>query len=112
MFSLWLGRSSNKRDFILFCICIHMFDCLFIISKMSYIFRFTTTLACMMDLHYYPLDSQNCTVEIESCKFLVYVTWIYVQKLLVFIINFISLVLNPYFLMQYFSINEMFNKLF
>lgn len=22
----------------------------------------------MMDLHYYPLDSQNCTVEIESCK--------------------------------------------
>ena len=23
----------------------------------------------MMDLHYYPLDRQNCTVEIESCKF-------------------------------------------
>lgn len=22
----------------------------------------------MMDLHYYPLDAQNCTVEIESCK--------------------------------------------
>lgn len=32
--------------------------------------RFTTTLACMMDLHYYPLDIQNCTVEIESCKWL------------------------------------------
>lgn len=31
--------------------------------------RFTTTLACMMDLHYYPLDSQNCSVEIESCEF-------------------------------------------
>ena len=31
--------------------------------------RFTTTLACMMDLHYYPLDVQNCTIEIESCKF-------------------------------------------
>ncbi len=30
--------------------------------------RFTTTLACMMDLHNYPLDSQNCTIEIESCK--------------------------------------------
>ena len=29
--------------------------------------RFTTTLACMMDLHNYPLDIQNCTVEIESC---------------------------------------------
>ena len=31
-------------------------------------FRFTTTLSCMMDLRHYPLDSQNCTVEIESCK--------------------------------------------
>lgn len=33
----------------------------------TYGMRFTATLACMMDLHYYPLDSQNCTVEIESC---------------------------------------------
>ncbi|KPJ20386.1 Gamma-aminobutyric acid receptor subunit beta-like [Papilio machaon] len=32
----------------------------------TYGMRFTATLACMMDLHYYPLDSQNCTVEIES----------------------------------------------
>jgi gamma-aminobutyric acid receptor subunit beta len=32
----------------------------------AYGMRFTTTLACMMDLHYYPLDVQNCTVEIES----------------------------------------------
>jgi gamma-aminobutyric acid receptor subunit beta len=30
--------------------------------------RFTSTLACMMDLRNYPLDNQNCTVEIESCK--------------------------------------------
>jgi len=30
--------------------------------------RFTTTLACMMDLLFYPMDVQNCTVEIESCK--------------------------------------------
>ncbi|KAH7646663.1 gamma-aminobutyric acid receptor subunit beta-like [Dermatophagoides farinae] len=35
-------------------------------GSVSYGMRFTTTLACMMDLHYYPLDSQNCTVEIES----------------------------------------------
>ncbi|KFM66547.1 Gamma-aminobutyric acid receptor subunit beta-like protein, partial [Stegodyphus mimosarum] len=35
-------------------------------GKIKYGMRFTTTLACMMDLHYYPLDSQNCTVEIES----------------------------------------------
>ncbi|CAG9563556.1 unnamed protein product [Danaus chrysippus] len=32
----------------------------------TYGMRFTATLACMMDLHYYPLDSQNCTVEIEN----------------------------------------------
>lgn len=35
-------------------------------GSIAYGMRFTTTLACMMDLHYYPLDSQNCTVEIES----------------------------------------------
>ncbi|RZC38572.1 Neur chan LBD domain containing protein [Asbolus verrucosus] len=38
-------------------------------GAITYGMRFTTTLACMMDLHYYPLDSQNCTVEIESCKY-------------------------------------------
>lgn len=32
----------------------------------AYGMRFTTTLACMMDLHHYPLDNQNCSVEIES----------------------------------------------
>lgn len=36
-------------------------------GSVTYGMRFTATLACMMDLHYYPLDSQNCTVEIESC---------------------------------------------
>ncbi|CRL04827.1 CLUMA_CG017880, isoform A [Clunio marinus] len=35
-------------------------------GSVTYGMRFTTTLACMMDLHYYPLDSQNCTVEIEN----------------------------------------------
>ena len=38
-------------------------------GAITYGMRFTTTLACMMDLHYYPLDEQNCTVEIESCEF-------------------------------------------
>ena len=42
-------------------------------GAITYGMRFTTTLACMMDLHYYPLDRQNCTVEIESCKFLCFV---------------------------------------
>ena len=41
-------------------------------GAITYGMRFTTTLACMMDLHYYPLDSQNCTVEIESCKLICY----------------------------------------
>lgn len=31
--------------------------------------RITTTAACMMDLRRYPLDEQNCTLEIESCKY-------------------------------------------
>lgn len=35
-------------------------------GSIVYGMRFTTTLACMMDLHYYPLDEQNCTVEVES----------------------------------------------
>ncbi|XP_064637793.1 gamma-aminobutyric acid receptor subunit beta-like isoform X2 [Lineus longissimus] len=35
-------------------------------GSITYGMRFTTTLACMMDLHYYPLDQQNCTVEVES----------------------------------------------
>ena len=26
----------------------------------------------MMDLHNYPLDSQNCTIEIESCELIKY----------------------------------------
>ncbi|KAL8558949.1 hypothetical protein ACOMHN_028261 [Nucella lapillus] len=35
-------------------------------GSLVYGMRFTTTLACMMDLHNYPLDQQECTVEIES----------------------------------------------
>ncbi|XP_027748593.1 gamma-aminobutyric acid receptor subunit beta-1-like [Empidonax traillii] len=37
--------------------------------------RITTTAACMMDLRRYPLDEQNCTLEIESCKLLVGEGW-------------------------------------
>ena len=35
-------------------------------GEILYGMRFTTTLACMMDLRRYPLDRQNCTVEVES----------------------------------------------
>ncbi|PAV55864.1 hypothetical protein WR25_24951 [Diploscapter pachys] len=35
-------------------------------GKIAYGMRLTSTLSCSMDLHNFPLDSQNCTVEIES----------------------------------------------
>ncbi|KAK0415731.1 hypothetical protein QR680_012090 [Steinernema hermaphroditum] len=35
-------------------------------GRVAYGMRFTSTLACHMDLRNYPLDFQNCTVEIES----------------------------------------------
>ncbi|KAA0198222.1 hypothetical protein HAZT_HAZT002908 [Hyalella azteca] len=35
-------------------------------GTIAYGMRFTTTLACMMDLRYFPLDIQKCSVEIES----------------------------------------------
>ncbi len=38
-------------------------------GRIMYGLRFTTTLSCMMDLKHYPLDAQNCTVEIESCGY-------------------------------------------
>lgn len=39
-------------------------------SALTLCFRITTTAACMMDLRRYPLDEQNCTLEIESCVYL------------------------------------------
>lgn len=30
----------------------------------------------MMDLRRYPLDEQNCTLEIESCKFKLHASWL------------------------------------
>lgn len=38
--------------------------------RLALCFRITTTAACMMDLRRYPLDEQNCTLEIESCGYL------------------------------------------
>lgn len=40
------------------------------LSFFSHPDRITTTAACMMDLRRYPLDEQNCTLEIESCELL------------------------------------------
>ena len=61
-FRLW-GRMINKM--ICFCLTdIISSPVLFV----SFLCRITTTAACMMDLRRYPLDEQNCTLEIESCK--------------------------------------------
>uniref|UniRef100_A0A1I8EMU9 Neurotransmitter-gated ion-channel ligand-binding domain-containing protein n=1 Tax=Wuchereria bancrofti TaxID=6293 RepID=A0A1I8EMU9_WUCBA len=35
-------------------------------GQITYGIRFTTTLACHMNLRNYPLDNQNCTMEIEN----------------------------------------------
>lgn len=43
---------------------------LIMLSFLSHPDRITTTAACMMDLRRYPLDEQNCTLEIESCELL------------------------------------------
>lgn len=57
------GRIIHKM------ICLCLYD---IIESpvlfVSFLRRITTTAACMMDLRRYPLDEQNCTLEIESCK--------------------------------------------
>lgn len=33
------------------------------------LFRVGLTLSCVMDLSKYPLDSQTCPIQIESCKY-------------------------------------------
>ena len=38
-----------------------------------YSVRLSLTLSCVMDLRKFPLDSQVCTMMIESCKFSIHV---------------------------------------
>ena len=38
------------------------------------LFRLTITASCPMDLQYFPMDSQLCYIEIESCKYCIIVT--------------------------------------
>jgi len=54
---------SNRKPTLAVCVCVPP-PC-----------RITTTAACMMDLRRYPLDEQNCTLEIESCEYLKHVGW-------------------------------------
>ena len=38
-------------------------------SNIKNFFRLTITASCPMDLQYFPMDSQLCYIEIESCKY-------------------------------------------
>ena len=38
-------------------------------GEILYSIRLSLTLACPMDLKYYPLDRQTCSIAMASCKF-------------------------------------------
>ena len=81
----WLLYSPLKSDFprlnisaayLYFSLCVQNILFLYIqfISSRSYsniknFFRLTITASCPMDLQYFPMDSQLCYIEIESCKY-------------------------------------------
>lgn len=41
-------------------------------GTLSFCFRITLTAQCAMDLRLFPLDTQNCDLIIESCKYMLY----------------------------------------
>ena len=62
--------------YLYFSLCVQNILFLYIqfISSRSYsniknFFRLTITASCPMDLQYFPMDSQLCYIEIESCKY-------------------------------------------
>ena len=85
------------QEWRIWCSCIHfkcsgfpsiqnisvLHICNFSVSKYNYfinsyvlllfnretLFRLTITASCPMDLQYFPMDSQLCYIEIESCKY-------------------------------------------
>lgn len=50
----------------LFCCHNHVWQCFFF-----WCFRVTVTSACNMDFSRFPLDTQTCTLELESCEWYV-----------------------------------------
>ena len=81
----WLLYSPLKSDFarlnisaayLYFSLCVQNILFLYIqfilsrsYSNIKNFFRLTITASCPMDLQYFPMDSQLCYIEIESCKY-------------------------------------------
>lgn len=66
--SLFLHLIRKEKKTLFVFVSAFNEQCLFCVLVL-YPYRITTTAACMMDLRRYPLDEQNCTLEIESCKY-------------------------------------------
>jgi len=73
--SPWFPGKQRSQMLPDFHVCLSFLRFSFLVKKnhitdffLSSPFRITTTAACMMDLRRYPLDQQNCTLEIESCE--------------------------------------------
>ena len=69
-------RLNISAAYLYFSLCVQNILFLYIqfISSRSYsniknFFRLTITASCPMDLQYFPMDSQLCYIEIESCKY-------------------------------------------
>ena len=71
-----LSSLNISAAYLYFSLCVQNILFLYIqfISSRSYsniknFFRLTITASCPMDLQYFPMDSQLCYIEIESCKY-------------------------------------------
>ena len=71
----YYSSSSNHpivQSFIALLLEITASNQIFVYLHYMYLhFRLTVTASCPMKLSYFPLDRQLCTIEIESCKYLI-----------------------------------------
>ena len=67
---LYLYLSGPSMVFLHIC---HEYWLITETSDHTVFFRLTITASCPMDLQYFPMDSQLCYIEIESCKYLCFI---------------------------------------
>lgn len=48
--------------------------------NMFFFCRLTVTATCPMKLKLFPMDSQKCRLEIESCKFIILFVYVFIKK--------------------------------